>query len=126
MSYSRYSNAGIPGSGVTVDNMASRVKQVGRVAQTAGPATLSAGFNVSSITDDGVGTATFYFTLPMASAAYACQATASGASVASASYNSQLVGSYNAIGLNPANGGGTAATDVGFLTVSAHGALAGQ
>ena len=68
MSTTRYSNAGAPGSGTTIDNMASRCKAHVGFDQFA--MTMFENLNVASLTDLGVGWTASNFTAVMANNLY--------------------------------------------------------
>ena len=69
MSTARHQLAGAPGTGTTIDNMASRAKAWLTVNQVGTMANL-ASLNITSIGDGGLGQTSFVFTAPMANALY--------------------------------------------------------
>lgn len=83
MSTNRYLNAGAPGTGTTVDNMASRVKAWASINGATAPASLNSSLGVSSVTDVGVGDWGLNLSSPMANTLFPPYATRSGATAAS-------------------------------------------
>ena len=71
MSTARHQLAGAPGTGTTIDNMASRVKVAAYIWYSGGTiASLAFSLNASSVTDGAVGQAAVNFTAPFNSVSF--------------------------------------------------------